>query len=492
MLATIEGQRAPAGSYPSGRSAGLVDAAQSYFDPSGIRQSGVRVLGHHGRDAMIRTLVVIFCSLVGVGVAIHSRFGALLFYMWVAFFRPQDWVWVDIRWLRLSLISTVLLVVPSVLTFKWPNVTHRLSVGSIVFVTCLYVANHAAVEPEMAWFRLTGLATLVMVTTFLITLTDTQAKFVAVLAVISGSFAFFSAKAGLVSLMRGGTRFAEGMSGAFTDNNAYAIGTVMLLFPLIFVAQNVSVPAIRRAVWIAVPLSALTVVSTFSRAGFLALVASTLTFIMLQRRRGRLLTVSAMAAVLALLVAPIPEGYFDRIQTIQTYEEVNETSALSRLYFWRVALEMAADYPLGIGPWQFEARYDEYDVERIYGRRRAVHNSFLQALTEAGWLGGAVFALLFASSLLTLFRLRGRSRDQRHPPQLQRFLWTASNSLIASIVAFVVGGNFISMAYNDLTWISFGLVAALERLSWRADALLNGDLPQPARALVNESRRHVA
>ena len=31
--------------------------------------------------------------------------------------------------------------------------------------------------------------------------------------------------------------------------------------------------------------------------------------------------------------------------------------------------------------------------------------------------------------------------------------------------AFVVGGSFLSLAVNDLTWLIFGLVAALDRVS---------------------------
>jgi hypothetical protein len=48
----------------------------------------------------------------------------------------------------------------------------------------------------------------------------------------------------------------------------------------------------------------------------------------------------------------------------------------------------------------------------------------------------------------------------------------------------VVGGFFVSMAYNDLTWLIFGVVAAVERVSV---ALTEGDAPTssdvaPARA----------
>lgn len=414
---------------------------------------------------MIRTTIVLICSVFGLGAAFYSRFGALMFYMWIAFFRPQEWSWFDITALRLSAVALFLTVVPSVLTSRLPTLTHPLTFGTVVFVVSAAFAHQFAVNVPLSWYWLTSLMVLATVVCFLVTLTDTPEKFVALVGIVTGSFAFFTAKAGLVSLMRGGSRFSDGLYGAFSDNNAYAVGACMIICPLLFVAQNVPWKSVRYGLWAAVPLTALTVISTFSRAGFLALVVSGGVYVLLQRRRSLVIVLCLLVTPVVVAVAPVPEGYFDRIQTIQTYEEVNETSALSRLYFWEVALNMAADYPLGIGPWQFQDRYDEYDTLQLYGPRRAVHNSFLQALTETGWMGGVTFVLLFVSSVFTLIRLRRDAMSARLASDARKFQLGAANALLASTVAFLVGGNFLSMAYNDLTWVTFGLVAALDLLS---------------------------
>ena len=36
--------------------------------------------------------------------------------------------------------------------------------------------------------------------------------------------------------------------------------------------------------------------------------------------------------------------------------------------------------------------------------------------------------------------------------------------------AFVVGGSFLSLALNDVTWLTFGMVGALEITTFRAIA----------------------
>ena len=56
---------------------------------------------------------------------------------------------------------------------------------------------------------------------------------------IGGSLGFHAAKAGLAFIVGGGTRFADGLAGAFVDNNGYALGTVMIMPLLLATAQNI-------------------------------------------------------------------------------------------------------------------------------------------------------------------------------------------------------------------------------------------------------------
>jgi O-antigen ligase len=199
-----------------------------------------------------------------------------------------------------------------------------------------------------------------------------------------------------------------------------------------------------------------------------------------------MLSLSVALIPLLLLVVPIPQRYFDRLQTIRTYEQTDDTSALSRLFFWRVALRMSADNPLGVGLWNFESRYDQYDLSGgTYGHRRAVHNSFLQALTETGWLGGTLYAGMFLYAALLCLRVIRRGRSSALSPPEARCLTTVGAALLAALTGFVVGGFFVSLAYNDLTWLLFGVVAAIDRLSKVLGEGTGADSSQPAPVLAS-------
>ncbi len=68
---------------------------------------------------MLRLIFVFTIILVGALVSLKGPFYALLFYLWYAYFRPEQWVWTDlISPLHLSLILGAYLVITSVFTLR--------------------------------------------------------------------------------------------------------------------------------------------------------------------------------------------------------------------------------------------------------------------------------------------------------------------------------------------------------------------------------------
>lgn len=405
--------------------------------------------------------------------AFRSPFGALVAYLWFALFRPQEWVWVDITPLRLSLVFGILLLGRSLLSGVLPDLRHRISWGVIIFLATGLLGQMDATRPEVGWEWIDYFARLALVVLFLVALVDSQRRFMYAVMVVSLSLGYYTAKAGVASLFGGGVRFSAGLAGAFVDNNAFALAGVMIL-PLFWaLARNVPSDWYARR-WVqwaylaAIPTTAFTVVSTFSRGGLLALAAATLAFVMLQRRPGRAFVILVAVGVPLISIVPLPSGYGERAGTILSYEEVGESSALSRLHFWEVAWDMAVDNPLGVGMRNFDFTYDRYDfLYGQYGRGRSVHSSHLQVLAEQGFLGFVVWAWLFWTAIAVCLRVRRVAECRLGATPEGQFMWDMATALTVSMMGFLVGGMFIALALNDLTWITFGLVAALERLSKR-------------------------
>jgi len=424
---------------------------------------------------MLRSLFILAILVPGLLASVRSRYAALVMYLWFALFRPQDWLWIDINGLRISLVLGVLLLVPGLFAGMAPNLTHPLSVGMITFFLSALVSQAHAVNPAFGWVWVDFLGRLLLACMMITTLANSSKRLAGVIGVVGGSLGFHAAKAGLAYVVGGGTRFADGLSGAFVDNNGYALGTVMIMPLLVVTAQNIDLlydgtylKWIRRGFYGAVVLCMFAVVGTYSRGGFLSLSGAGLTYVLLQKRRFTALASVIAVATLLLAVVPIPDAYLARLQTIKTYEEVGEDSALSRPHFWKVGIQMASDNPFGIGLKQYEFAYDKYDfLHGRFGRKRAVHSSHVQVLAELGYMGEAVWISLFLYALFACVRVRARSKSARLDARSASFLFTTANGLIVSMTGFLIGGTFLSLALNDLTWLTFGMVAALDRMSAR-------------------------
>src|SRR5262245_38826003 len=421
---------------------------------------------------MVRTILFTLFMTTAIGAGLSAPVGALAGYLWFALFRPQEWVWIYVTAFRFSLVLGIILLLRSIVSGAWPDLRHRFSWLILAFLVTGLVAQTNAVRQDIGWAWLDFFARLTLVSLLTARIVDSRHRFFLIVLVICSSLGFHTSKAGVASFFGGGVRLFDGLGGAFTDSNGYAIAGVMIIPLLIATAATLPADWPFRKFFVygyraAAPLTAFAVVSTFSRSGFLALAAVGFVGILLQRRRFLWLTVCALTLFIALPFIPLPAGYNKRLDPITTYEEVGDESAVSRLHFWRVAWKMAEAEPLGVGMYNFNANYDKFDsLEGQYGHDRSVHNSHLQVLAEQGFLGFGIWCWLFIDSMFLCVRLRSKAKNALAvAPDDARFVLIMANALIASITAFLVGGTFIAMALNDLTWVTFGLVVALDRLA---------------------------
>jgi probable O-glycosylation ligase (exosortase A-associated) len=430
---------------------------------------------------MLRTLFVLALTIPGLLLAMWSRYWGLLLYLWNAFFRPQDFMWLRTYELRLSLIMGIIFVVPSLLTGYWPNVTHPLSLGMLLFLASGLLAQTNALDQRTGWRWVDAQARLTLVLLIAVNLVRTPRQVMGVIAVAAMSLGFYSTKAGLASLLGGGVQFYDGLDGAFSDNNSYALATDMTIPLLIAIAQNTEltfgaiVPAtyirwIRMGFYLAVLLSINTVIATFSRGGFLGLVAVALAYALFHPRRVRLLLAFAFIGSLAFVV-PLPEGYLDRLATLRelqedTTESPREDVTEGRFYFWGLATDMALEHPAGVGMRNFAAQFAAFDESRgAFGRRRDVHSSHFQVLAEQGLLGAAAWTLEFAYAFYLGWIIRKRSRTPGLSQESKTFLESTSTAFVVSMAGFIVGGSTVSAALNELTWLTFALLASLDYVS---------------------------
>ena len=92
---------------------------------------------------------------------------------------------------------------------------------------------------------------------------------------------------------------------------------------------------------------------------------------------------------------------------------------------------------------------------------RAVHSAWFGVLAELGYPGLILFIAIILSSLYTCRRVRKAAARGLVPASIGPY----AIALESSLVAFIVGGSFVSFHYCEMLWHFFALTIALERVA---------------------------
>jgi probable O-glycosylation ligase (exosortase A-associated) len=200
--------------------------------------------------------------------------------------------------------------------------------------------------------------------------------------------------------------------------------------------------AVRAGLGVAMFLSVVAAIGSYSRGALIAILATALFFWL--KSRGKIAT--ALFIVLAVVViAPfMPQTWYDRMATIENYQEDN--SALGRINAWWFALNLAKARPLTGGGFEtFQPElFAAYAPEPW--RYHDVHSIYFEMLGEHGFVGLGLFLLL---ALFTWLKASQVARQCGHQAELKPIA-DLVRMVQASLVAYATGGAFLGLAYFDL------------------------------------------
>jgi hypothetical protein len=150
-----------------------------------------------------------------------------------------------------------------------------------------------------------------------------------------------------------------------------------------------------------------------SRGAFVGVVASGglyLMYMMFSRYRKEGQRAMAVLIIIcgvsgALYVAD--DSFWERMNTLQNTEDEG-ASGSRRINYWIAAIEVARDYPAGLGVQGFNAVSSIYLAPEHRGdsNSKSVHSMWFQGLTEVGWLGLGLFLM----ALLSLYRMSRKAK----------------------------------------------------------------------------------
>jgi putative inorganic carbon (HCO3(-)) transporter len=160
-----------------------------------------------------------------------------------------------------------------------------------------------------------------------------------------------------------------------------------------------------------------------------------------------------------------PDKWFDRMDTIQTYEQ--DSSVSSRLWMWRVSWTVALERPvLGGGfHWGWNVPYTNAVLagSRLdpFVKPRAAHSIWFQQLGDHGFIG---LGLLVGFFVIAVVDARWLIRNTKAVNPGLAWANHFGRMLQASMVGFGVGGITLSLNMYDGFYALVMLGAAARRL----------------------------
>jgi O-antigen ligase len=134
-------------------------------------------------------------------------------------------------------------------------------------------------------------------------------------------------------------------------------------------------------------------------------------------------------------------------------QHVAQSNVDERQVAWQVALREARDSPLlGVGPGNFELRFDEFSPPAGTGLGAlATHNAYLSVLAELGLPG---LVLFLAYLVLAWSMLRRRNRGDPDADALQ-------SALAGGFIVAIVGALFLTEQFYAPIWLLPAIGATL-------------------------------
>jgi O-antigen ligase len=209
---------------------------------------------------------------------------------------------------------------------------------------------------------------------------------------------------------------------------------------------------------------------TGSRGGFVAVLAFGLFFLFRFSSLALRWRVGAVAGVALLLAFTASDAYWEKMRTILApQDDYNLESHEGRKAIWGRGIGYMLQHPvLGVGAGNFptaEGTISPRASRQSVGRGvkwQAAHNSFVQIGAELG-IPGLLFFLAMLGSAFAALLGRRRQVPADASPAVVRRARALGQALAGSLVGFVVGAFFLSLAYVEALYLLVALAAGLRR-----------------------------
>ncbi len=397
----------------------------------------------------MRDLAVLALLISCIGFALKRAWWGVLALAIFSYLNPHAYAWGFVRSLPAFQVL-FFVVVFSTLTTKdrqpIPN-DWRVYLFTLLWIYFFITTTQAYLD-AVAWERYWFVTKIYIPFFFTLVLINTREKLYYLIITIAASFGIVGVKGGVFAVIHGFSSRVYGPPATqFEENNAFAIAILMAVPLLVLWFKETTDKWIKRGLLIAIPLCFASALSSWSRGALLAMGVLLIVLLWHSKRRFLILPVILLGGILAAQY--LPDEWFDRMSTLQTYEQ--DTSAMNRIEAWTDGWNHTLKHPFvgaGFEGWRSVTRRDW-------------HNSFVEMFSEHGFIAFGIWLSLILGTLYTLTWL------PRQTKTVANMEWVANYSYMirASILVYMAGTMFLGLSYWDILYHLIFITVLLKNLA---------------------------
>lgn len=389
----------------------------------------------------MRDLIVTLAVFGSLPFILRRPWIGVLVWSWLGYMNPHRLAWgfsTSFPFAFIVAITTFLAIVISreKKQIPWTRETILL----LVFTGWMFISTLKAAYPELAWPQWDKVWRIILMTyVTMMLITDRDRIFWLVVTIVF-SIGFYGVKGGVFIVSGGSGNNVMGPTGSFiADRNSIGLALIMIVPLLWYVRLQLTHAHLRLALLVAGALILIAIIGTNSRGALLGLLAMGGVFLM--KARNRFGIVLALIPVVLVVSYIMPPQWFDRMHTIETYED--DASAMGRIYAWGNAVTLANMYFFGGG----------FRAVTGYGGTDS-HSNWFGALGELGWIGLSMFVLLHVFTWLSATQIIHRSKPH------QELAWARDLATMVqvSLIGYMSAGSFLGLQYFDLFYHLIAIV----------------------------------
>ena len=369
----------------------------------------------------------------------------ILLWSWLGYMNPHRQTWGFAYDFPFAIITAIVTITAFVFSNEKKDMPWtRETVVLLIFIFWMLITTFFAFYTDVAWMQWNKVWKIQLMTFLVAMLIRDRHQLHWMIWVIALSLGYYGVKGGIFTILTGGTHRVWGPAGTFIGgNNEIALALVMTIPLIRYLHLQADRVWVRWGLASAMVLSAVSAMGSQSRGALLAMLA--MAFFLWTKSRNKMVTGAYVLMGLAIVAAVMPQAWYDRMDTIKTYEE--DPSALGRINAWNMAFNLASDRVMGGGFETFRApTFHLYAPEPL--RVHDAHSIYFEVMGEHGFIGLGLFLLM---GILTWFRAQQVIRVCKKDAERK---WASDLASMAqvSLVGYAVGGAFLGLAYFDLPY----------------------------------------